>query len=102
MDLKRLSNKAKDLVEKRGGTESLKQDAEELRKIAGGKGSLSDKAKAAKEALSRPGGEPVRTEPATGQPPKAEQPKAERPHKTEESAKAKQPAGDSSAKRGDA
>ena len=44
MDLKRLSDKAKDLVEKRGGTDSLKRDAEELRKIAGGKGSLGDKA----------------------------------------------------------
>ena len=64
MDLKRLSNKAKDLVEKRGGTESLKQDADELRKIAGSKGSLGDKAKAAKEALRRPGGEPVRAEAA--------------------------------------
>jgi hypothetical protein len=92
MDLKRLSDKAKDLVEKRGGTESLKQDAEELRKIAGGKGSLGDKAKAAKEALSRPGGEPARTEP----------PKAQGPAKTEEPAKAKQAAGDSTAKQGDA
>jgi hypothetical protein len=92
MDLKRLSNKAKDLVEKRGGTESLKQDADELRKIAGSKGSLGDKAKAAKEALRRPGGEPVR----------AERPKTEQPAKTEEPAKAKQPAGDSSAKQGDA
>ena len=92
MDLKRLSNKAKDLVEKRGGPESLKQDADELRKIAGSKGSLGDKAKAAKDALRRPGGEPVRAEP----------PKAEQPAKTEEPAKAKQPAGDSSAKQGDA
>jgi hypothetical protein len=55
MDLRRLSARAKDLVEKRGGTESLKQDAEQLKAIAKGKGSLSDKAKAAATALKDPG-----------------------------------------------
>ncbi len=55
MDLKKLSGKAKDLVEKRGGTESVKQDAEELQGIAKGKGSLTDKAKAAAAALKEPG-----------------------------------------------
>ncbi len=71
MDLKRLSDRAKDLVEKRGGTDSLKRDAEELRKIAGGKGSLGDKAKAAKEALTKPGAdESARPE----SPPKADEP----------------------------
>jgi len=55
MDLKRLTNKAKDLVDKRGGTDSLKGDASELKDIAKGKGSLGDKAKAAKEAISKPG-----------------------------------------------
>ena len=55
MDFKRLTNKAKDLVDKRGGTESLKGDAAELREIAGRKGSLSDKAKAAGQAIKEPG-----------------------------------------------
>jgi hypothetical protein len=55
MDLKKLSGKAKDLVEKRGGTDSVKQDAEELQGIAKGKGSLTDKAKAAAAALKEPG-----------------------------------------------
>lgn len=55
MDLKRLTNKAKDLVDKRGGSDALKGDAGELKDIAKGKGSLGDKAKAAKEAISKPG-----------------------------------------------
>ena len=36
MDFKKITDRAKGLVEKRGGTESLKQDAEELKGIAGG------------------------------------------------------------------
>ncbi|HEY7152053.1 MAG TPA: hypothetical protein VH391_10265 [Solirubrobacterales bacterium] len=55
MDLKRLTNRAKDLVEKRGGTDSVKEDAGELRDIAKGEGSLKDKAKAAAEAIKQPG-----------------------------------------------
>ena len=57
MNLKRITDRAKELVEKRGGTESLKQDAAELKNIATGKGSLKDKAKAAAEAVKKPGGE---------------------------------------------
>jgi hypothetical protein len=55
VDFKKLSDRAKDLVEKRGGTGSLKEDAGELKEIATGKGSLSDKAKAAAAALKDPG-----------------------------------------------
>ncbi len=55
MDLKKLTDKAKDLVEQRGGTESVKEDAEELKDIAKGSGSLTDKAKAAVEAIKDPG-----------------------------------------------
>jgi hypothetical protein len=58
MDLKRLTNRAKDLVEKRGGTESVKEDAEELRSIAKGQGDLKDKAKAAAQAVKQPGAGP--------------------------------------------
>ena len=57
MDLKKLTDKAKDLVEKRGGTESLKEDAGELKGIAKGEGSFSDKAKAAVAAIKDPGDE---------------------------------------------
>lgn len=47
VNFRRLTDKAKDMVEKRGGTGALKADAEELREIAKGKGTLKDKAKAA-------------------------------------------------------
>ncbi|UJA20595.1 hypothetical protein HJD18_10510 [Thermoleophilia bacterium SCSIO 60948] len=52
---KRIADQAKRVVDQRGGTESLKRDADELKTIAKGKGSLSDKAKAAAQALKEPG-----------------------------------------------
>jgi len=55
MDFKKLADKAKDTIDKRGGMDSLKADAEELKKVAKGKGSLTDKAKAAAQALKDPG-----------------------------------------------
>ena len=55
MDFKKLANKAKETIDKRGGMDSLKADAEELKKVAKGKGSLSDKAKAAAAAIKDPG-----------------------------------------------
>ena len=55
MDLKSLQGKAKQLIDKRGGTDSLKADAEELKNIARGPGSVTDKAKRAGEALKEPG-----------------------------------------------
>ena len=55
VNFKKLTDKAKDVVDKRGGMDSLKEDAEELRSIAKGKGSLSDKAKAAGKAVKDPG-----------------------------------------------
>jgi hypothetical protein len=51
VDFKKLSTRAKDLVEQRGGTEGLKKDAATLREVAKSKGTLSDKAKAAAAAL---------------------------------------------------
>jgi hypothetical protein len=60
VNLRRLTDQAKKLVNKRGGTGALKEDAEEVKDIATGKGSLKDKAKAAGEAVKDPGkpGEP--------------------------------------------
>jgi hypothetical protein len=55
MDLKKLGQQAKSLVDKRGGSESVKEDADELKDIAKSKGSLADKAKAAVEAIKEPG-----------------------------------------------
>lgn len=54
-NVKRIADKAKDQVEKRGGGDALKEDAEELKGVAKGKGSLKDKAKAAGKALKDPG-----------------------------------------------
>jgi hypothetical protein len=55
MDFKKLADKAKETIDKRGGMDSLKADAEELKKVAKGDGSLTDKAKAAAAALKDPG-----------------------------------------------
>lgn len=55
MNLKSLFNKGKKMVDDRGGVDSLKEDAEELAGIAKGKGSLTDKAKEAAEAVKEPG-----------------------------------------------
>jgi hypothetical protein len=74
VDFKKLGDKAKDLVDKRGGTDSLKQDANELKDIATGKGSLSDKAKAAAAALKDPGSkgeEPTEVKPTPAEPTEA-------------------------------
>jgi hypothetical protein len=58
MNFKKLAAKAKDTIDKRGGMDSLKADAEELKKVAKGEGSLKDKAKRAAEALKEPGAKP--------------------------------------------
>jgi hypothetical protein len=55
VNFKRLTDQAKKVVDKRGGMDSLKEDASELREIAKGKGSLKDKAKAAGKAVKDPG-----------------------------------------------
>jgi hypothetical protein len=55
MGLKDLTDKAKQMVDRRGGTDSVKEDAEELKDISRGDGSTTDKAKEAGEALKEPG-----------------------------------------------
>jgi hypothetical protein len=54
-NLGRLAKKAKEVMDKRGGSDALKEDADELKGIAKGKGSLTDKARAAAGALKDPG-----------------------------------------------
>ena len=54
MNFKRMADKAKRLIDDRGGTDKLKQDAERLRNIATGPGTAKEKAKAAGEALKQP------------------------------------------------
>jgi len=55
VNFRRIADKAKRQVDKRGGSENLKEDADELKKIAKGPGSLKDKAKAAGKAIKDPG-----------------------------------------------
>ena len=55
MDIKSIANKVKGTVDKRGGTEALKEDAGELKDIASGQGSLADKAKKGAGAIKEPG-----------------------------------------------
>jgi hypothetical protein len=54
-DWKKLAGKAGAVVQKRGGPQSLEEDASELADIAKGGGTLSDKAKLAAKALKEPG-----------------------------------------------
>ena len=65
MDLGRLFKRTKQVVEERGGPDALKEDAEELAGVAKGRGSATDKAKAAAEALKDPGA-PGRERPRDG------------------------------------
>ena len=55
VNFRRLADQAKKIVDKRGGTDSVKEDAEELKDIATGRGSMKDKAKAAADAVKEPG-----------------------------------------------
>jgi hypothetical protein len=95
MDLSRLTSRAKELFAKRGGTETAKEDAQELKDIARSDASLGDKAKAGFEAIKDPGapgaepspGGEERRPPAEERPPATEErrPAAEeRPPATEE------------------
>ena len=63
MNLGKLAGEAKKMINKRGGIKSVEEDAMELKNIAGEKGSIVDKAKAAAEALKDPGapGDPAST-----------------------------------------
>ena len=67
MRLNDLVNKAKRVVDQRGGTDALKEDAQELKDIASSKGSTQDKAKQAAEALKEPGA-PGSRKPPAGEP----------------------------------
>ena len=55
MNLGKLARQAKKLIDKRGGMESVKEDALEVKEIASEKGGLADKAEDGVEALSDPG-----------------------------------------------
>jgi hypothetical protein len=55
MNWKALADKGKQAFQQRGGSKAAKEDAEELRNIAQGQGSVTDKAKEAAAAIREPG-----------------------------------------------
>ncbi len=55
MNWKAMADKAKQTFQQRGGSKAAKEDAEELRDIVQGQGSVTDKAKEAAAALREPG-----------------------------------------------
>jgi hypothetical protein len=61
VDFKDLADKAKQIVDERGGIQSVEEDAKEVDGILTGDGSLTDKAKEAFKAIKEPGA------PETGQ-----------------------------------
>jgi hypothetical protein len=65
VNFRNITDKAKEAVEKRGGTESLKQDASEIKDIFKGEGTLKDKARAAASAVKDPGSRGEAAGPAT-------------------------------------
>jgi hypothetical protein len=73
MDFKSLQRRAKQLIDSRGGTDSLKADAEELKNIAKGPGSVTDKARRAGDALRDPGAKGPETS-ASPRPPATDTP----------------------------
>ena len=82
MRLNDLMNRAKRIVDQRGGSDALKEDAQELKDIASGKGTAQEKAKRAAEALKDPGAPGERNRPAGdragGERPRGEQPRDHR------------------------
>jgi hypothetical protein len=60
VDLGSLTTQVKKLVEKRGGVNALKGDAEELKDIVRADGSATGKAKLAARALKDPGQKPAK------------------------------------------
>lgn len=67
MKFKKLADKAKQTIDKRGGIDVLKEDAKELKEVATGKGSLKEKAKGAAAAIKEPGA-PAKADEADGPP----------------------------------
>jgi hypothetical protein len=68
MKWNQLADKAKKVVDSRGGTDGLKRDADKLREIATGQGTAKEKAQRAADHLKQ--------QPKSDQP---EQPKTDRP-----------------------
>ena len=55
MDFNKLFRRAKKVVDDRGGTDALKEDAQEVAAVARGRGSAGDRLKEAADRLKDPG-----------------------------------------------
>lgn len=55
MKFNRIAEKAKQAIDKRGGMDALKEDLQEVKDAATGRGTLKDKARAAADAIKTPG-----------------------------------------------
>jgi hypothetical protein len=55
IDIGKITDEAKKIIDDRGGVDALKEDAGELKDIVEGEGSATGKAKAAVEAIKDPG-----------------------------------------------
>lgn len=64
MKFNKLAEKAKQAIDRRGGMDALKEDLQEVKDAATGRGSLKDKARAAADAIKTPGRNPRADEPA--------------------------------------
>jgi hypothetical protein len=85
----KLAVQAKKTIDARGGTESLKEDAQELRDIARGQGSAKDKLRAAAHAIKTPGGSDAQAE---GEPqPPQQPPQPQQPQQTQQPPQPEQP-----------
>lgn len=58
MKFNRIAEKAKQALDRRGGMDALKEDLQEVKEAATGRGSFRDKARAAADAIKTPGKNP--------------------------------------------
>lgn len=65
MDFQKLARRAQGIYEERRGSEAARKDADEIKAIAKGPGTLAEKARRTADALKDPGG-PGRDEPSPG------------------------------------
>jgi hypothetical protein len=54
----KLAEKAKQAIDRRGGMDALKEDLQEVKQAATGRGTMKEKARAAADAIKTPGRNP--------------------------------------------
>jgi hypothetical protein len=74
VDWKQMVDRAKQELDKRGGPQSAKEDAEELRDIAQGEGTMTDKLRRVAAAIKEPGAHEPDAQPTAGRTPGAQAP----------------------------